>query len=314
MFKWRVRHGPLRHSVLFHYGVLGMHWGIRKDEDMSSFIGPMPKYSVNDMSVSDFIQERGGLYSGDKGIVGRFNDPHGYDSPQVRASENDGVCDLGMATAFNHDAWNQAEERDRLGVIDYLYGARCSAMNSLLRDNMDQFNKVREQFGFDRDRIERSIDGMTKIMNNTLTTRDMITDRKIPSSALTGLLGVSEDMLKDRSALGDFIGSRIMDEGFFSTTLVADAKNAGNYGNVTLHTYIPEGTQAMYMEEPACLDPAIKEHRGYRNVRQESYDRHMYEVCLNRGSTFKVSGIRMDDNDNITDVFLDVIGQHGRDN
>lgn len=289
-----------------------MHWGIRKDEDMSSFIGPMPKYKVNDMSMADFIQERGGLYAGDTGIVGRFNDPHSYKSSWQRVSENDGVCDLGMSVAFNHDAWNQAEERDRLGVIDYLYGARCAAMNSLLRDDADRFDKVSEEFGFDRDAIERSIDGMTKIMNDTRTTRDMITDRKIPSSALTNLLGLSENVLKDRSAIGDFIGSRVMDEGFFSTTMVADAKNAGNYGDVTLHTYIPQGTQAMYMEEPACLDPAMKENRAYRNVRQESYDRHMYEVCLNRGSVFKVSGIQMDDNDNITDIFLDVIGQHGR--
>lgn len=283
-----------------------MHWGIRKDEDMSDFIGPMPKYSVNDMNITDFIQERGGLYSGDTGIVGRFRDPHSYESSQKRAAENDGICDLGMLNAFSHDAWNQAEERDRLGVIDYLRKDKYGTMNAMLREG-DSSDYIGE------DPIRRSIDGMTKILSNTRTQRDMITDRRVPSSSLASILGVDDDILGDMDALGDLIGSRIMDKGFFSTTLISDANNAKAYGDVKLHTYIPEGSQAIYMEEPSCLNPDNKNNRGYRNVRQRSYDRGLYEVCLNRGSTFKVSGIQADDSGKITDVFLDLIGQFAED-
>lgn len=307
-------------SELKHYGVLGMHWGVRKDDDvdwykptqeqMENFIGPMPLRKVGDMNVMDFINERGGLYSGDTGIVGRFNSPRIYQDPQKKEDELRGITDLGMNTAFSHDAWNSAEERDRLGVIDYIKVDPCKAMNSLLRGDSETFENVTRTHGWSTDLVQRSVDGMTKILDNSRTTRDMITDRRIPSSSLSKLLGVDSDILKDRDAVGSLIGDRITDKGFFSTTLIADANNAKGYGDVKLHTYIPKGTQALYMEEPACLDPSKQGSDGYRNPYRTTFLREMYEVCLNRDTAFKISGIQMDD-DKITDVYLDVIGQRG---
>lgn len=319
--KWRVVKETNRSGYLLHYGVLGMRWGIRKDDgidwykqtksDMENFIGPMPLRKVGDMSTLDFIQDRGGLYSGDTGIVGRFNSPRTYQDAQKKEAELHGITDLGMNTAFSHDAWNSAEERDRLGVIDYIKKDPCKAMNSLLRGDTETAESTARNLGCSLDTVQRSIDGMTKILDNTKITRDMITDRRVPSSCLSDLLGVDSNLLKNRDVVSSLIGDRLMDKGFFSTTMIGDANNARSYGDVKLHTYLPKGSSALYMEEPACLDPSKKGKDGYRNPYRTTFLREMYEVCLNRDSAFKISGISMDDNDNITDIYLDLIGQRG---
>lgn len=119
----------------------------------------------------------------------------------------------------------------------------------------------------------------------------------VPKDALSAMLGIDKLDVTDFDSMSGLIGSRIKDEGFFSTTTFGGASNVNNYGDTRLVIGVPKGSQALYVE------PFV-DYKG---------DRGTYEMILNRGSTFQIAGMNGTEQTGVDTIFLNLIGQHGRD-
>lgn len=276
-------------SELHHYGVLGMHWGVRKDDYDEDYVAQAVyarNRGLNDISVDDWISQ---IRDGTERHYGMWNAP---------ANDNEvSIFDqIGTSTFFNAGSWNSASQRERDAAHDYVTTLGCKLMNGTLRGTISD-SDIRREYNENTVRaVHDSIDGFSKLLSDIRTDHEAITCRKTNTSGLAGLLGLSQDELSNPNVLNSLIGSRVQDPGFFSTTLIANAKNVGSgYGDVKVFTHIPEGSQAMYMEPASVLD---------------SKKRNMYEVCLQRGSTFEIGGISLSpDKSKVEAIMLDLIGQ-----
>lgn len=260
-------------SELHHYGVLGMHWDIRKDDD---FIGPMPLRKVNDLDDEEFY-EGWGL-------------PLVYDDKQYAASVGAHSIQSDVDKDWDHTLSKEYFAKLCDSVNSYTTVQGCKDINSALRFGLDSVDESR------RSKTESDIDHLTDFLNHMSTSEDRIVQRMIPSSSLSSLLGVDKVDTRDFDSMAGLIGSRLKDEAFLSTTTFGGARNVSNYGDVRLVIGVPKGSQALFAE------PFI-DYEG---------DRGTYEMILNRGSTFQIAGMNGTEQSGVTTLFLNLIGQDGR--
>lgn len=288
---WVVRNKNeiIYNSELRHYGVLGMHWGVRKDdydEDYMAQAVYARNRGLNDISVDDWISR---VKDGDDRHYGMWNIP---------ANDNEvNIFDqIGTSTFFNASSWNSASQRQRDAAHDYVSTLGCKLMNGTLRGSINDDDIRRDHNEATVRAVHDSIDMFSGLLSKIQTDHEAITCRKTNTSGLAGLLGIDENDLSNPNVLNSLIGSRVQDPGYFSTTLIANAKNVGSgYGDVKVFTHVPEGSQAMYMEPASTLG---------------TQKRNMYEVCLQRDSIFEIGGISLSpDKSRVEAIMLDLIGQ-----
>lgn len=272
-FRIRQNENVIYVSELYHYGVLGMHWGIRKDDD---FIGPMPLRKINDLD--------------DEGFYEGWGQPIVYGDKQYAASV--GASSIKSDVDKDWDSSLSDEYFAKLcdSVNSYTTVQGCKDINSALRFGLDSVDESR------RSKTESDIDHLTDFLNHMSTSEDRIVQRMIPSFSLSSLLGVDKVDTRDFDSMAGLIGSRLKDEGFLSTTTFGGASNVSNYGDIRLVIGVPKGSQALYAE------PFI-DYKG---------DRGTYEMILNRGSTFQIAGMNGTEENGIDTIFLNLIGQDGR--
>ena len=284
-FKFRhSAYNQNRADEFFHYGVLGMRWGIRKDEvdsDVWDYLNSDRK--INDLDVGDFLNL--------DDSIGCFGDPHEFATPIAQAN---GIDAAGMKNFFNTEAWNSSSDRERAAAHDYVTGLGCKLMNGSLRGLISDDQMAKEHNPNTVKAVHDSIDMFSSLIQDTKMKSQASLCRKASVDGIAGLLGVSIDSLSDASSLSSLIGSRCVEPGFTSTTLVANADNMGSsYGDINVYINARKGTPGMYLEKASSLG---------------AYKRGCYEVTLDKNSMFDVAGISTDSSGKITEIMLDYVG------
>lgn len=271
-------------SELHHYGVLGMHWGVRKDDYDEDYVAQsIYARHASSMDFNDWLDTK------DENIS------IGVSMPKyVEASER--ADRIGMDLAFDKKVWESASDEERLSADLYTRTNGCDLMNGLLRGSIDSAS-ISSEYGSDASSlVDQCVDKFSDILSKNLTTRDMITYRATDSNGISKLLGLGEEDLSNKNIVRSLLGERVQDPGFLSTTIIQNAKNTlGKYGDIEVDISVPKGSQAMYLE------PATGITKGSRGL---------YEVCLQRDSIFQFSGVEMDKSgDKIKRIMLDLVGQ-----
>lgn len=299
-FKFSHSDSDQNGAYLIHYGVLGMKWGIRKDEvDNDTWDYLNQERQLNDITVDEFIGSRFSDIDGSRHLnfYGSYTDPHAYSDPSKRQSEDQGFWNIGVNNSLNVDLWNSSPE-GRAAAHDYVTKKGCDLMNGILRGMIDDSGYVKGSMSdkynmFDVREAKQSIDRLSSMMDQTRLKERTILARRTTSDGLAGLLGISEKDLNNQDVLQSLIGGRCVEPGFTSTTMVANADNAKGYGDIKVFINAKKGSSGMYMEPAA---------------QKSQYDRGLYEVALNAGSVFDIAGINTGKDGRVEAIMLDLIG------
>lgn len=254
--KWKLRHEQFYRSELKHYGILGMKWGVRKDEvgdDVWRYLNS--ERQLNDLSANEFLGARFDDGSQTPNYIGNYTDPHAYQDRQTQMQEDSGVQRLGIENFFNVDGWNSATDRERAAAHDYVTGLGCKLMNGVLRGTISDQDIAQQYSQNTVKAVHDSVDMFSSMMDQTTFSSRAVLSRKTSADGLAGLLGISQSDLRDVDVLQSLIGSRCVEPGFMSTTMIGNASNMGSsYGDIKMFINAKEGSSGMYLE-PAAEKP-----------------------------------------------------------
>lgn len=294
---WKLRLTTQKSHVIMHYGVLGMRWGIRKDEvgdDVWNFFNDAEAEYIVRLNEPQTVE---GFMEGED-FVGGF-DPLTYLSQDEKIEISDRINNTGLSDFFNADAWNSATPRERGAAYDYATTEGCRLMNGLLRGALTD-SDITSKYNEDTAKnVRDSINMLSSLIQSTPMKENAMLGRKTSYEGLAGLLGIDENDFSDTYALRSLIGTRCVEPGFMSTTLIRGGYNMGSgYGDINVFINARKGSKGLYLE-PACQDTT-------------AYKRGCYEVTLDKGSQFDIVNIDINEDGTIRNVFMDLVEEEDR--